>query len=63
MPQSPYIEIAHRLMAPGANSSEQPSYCREVAARLRADGEVDLADQLERAARPPEPWLGSSTTM
>lgn len=60
MPQSPYVEIALRLLSPASRAWEQPSRCREIVERLRADGEADLADQLEQAARRPEPWLGSS---
>jgi len=60
MHQSPYVEIALRLLSPTSRAWEQPSHSREVAAGLRAEGEADLADQLERAARKPESWLGSS---
>lgn len=60
MPQSPYFEIAHRLLLPTSRAWEQPTYCREVAAQLRVEGRADLAEQVEQAARGPEPWLGSS---
>ncbi len=60
MPQSPYVEIALGLLSPASRAWEQPSRCREIIERLRADGEADLADQLVQATRKPESWLGSS---
>lgn len=61
MSQSPYVEIALRLLSPTSRAWEQPSHCREIVERLRAEDESALAEQLERAARRPEPWVGSST--
>lgn len=63
MPQSPYVEIALRLLSPTSLAWEQPTYCREVAARLRSDGEHDLAAQLDQAAHKPQPWLGGSAAV
>ena len=62
MSQSPFVEIALRLLSPSSRAWEQPSYCLEIAERLRAEDEVALADQLEQAARGPEQWMGSSAT-
>lgn len=60
MTPSPYVEAAHRLLDPNARTWEEPTRCREIAARLRLDGEDDLAARLEKAAQKPLSWPGSS---
>jgi hypothetical protein len=60
MDRSPYVEIALGLLVAGARPWEEPERCRQVVAGLREAGEVDLADQLERASRKSAPWPGST---
>lgn len=62
MSPSPYVEPATRLLSPNARPWEMPDHCRALVAGLRAEGHMELADQLERAARKPHPWLGCSTS-
>jgi hypothetical protein len=60
MTTSPYIQATKQLLAANARPWENPEHCRAVIKGLRADGEQELAAQLEQAMQKPQPFWGST---